>query len=350
MNDVRRIWITWTRWEFWPWWLFNIPVAMIIAFYVVRARSIFFFAKVNPAIPFGGFLGESKYDILQRLPAWSRPTSVFFASRKKPDPHDLSDILSQARIDFPVVVKPDIGERGFLVAVCAKMDDLIRHMIRYNDADFIIQPFIDYADEYSVMYHRRPDEKNGTITSLCRKGFLQVTGDGERSIPQLMANNIRFAQQRDRLISEHPDWMHTIPAKGETVLLEPIGNHCRGTTFFNANHLISPALTAAFDRISLETDGLYYGRFDLKCNSLDSLSRCEQFSILEYNGVTAEPAHIYHPGRSLWKAWRDIARHWAILYRLSQMPPLASLPVPGLKDAQKFYRQWKSSKKINAIV
>lgn len=345
MNDVRRLWITWTRWEFWPWWLFNIPVAMIIAFYVVRARSIFFFAKVNPAIPFGGFLGESKWDILQRLPAWSRPTSVFFPSRKKPDPHDLNVILSKKGIDFPVVIKPDIGERGFLVAVCAEMDDLIRHITRYNDADFIIQPFIDYPDEYSVMYHRRPDQKKGTITSLCRKGFLQVTGDGKRTILALMAQNIRFAQQRDRLMAEHPEWSHTIPPRGETILLEPIGNHCRGTVFFNANHLISPSLTATFDRISLETTGLYYGRFDLKCRNIESLAQGENFAILEYNGVTAEPAHIYHPGFSLWKAWRDIARHWAIIYRLSTSPTLVSCDVPGLTDALGIYRKWVVAKK-----
>ena len=32
--------------------------------------------------------------------------------------------------------------------------------------------------------------------------------------------------------------------------------------------------------------------------------------ILELNGVTGEPAHVYQPGYPWWKGMRDLCRHW----------------------------------------
>ena len=60
-------------------------------------------------------------------------------------------------------------------------------------------------------------------------------------------------------------------------------------------------------------DGIYYGRFDLKCKSIELLEEGKGIHILEFNGVAGEPAHIYDPEFPVWKAYRDIYRHFKII-------------------------------------
>ena len=57
----------WSRWEFWPPYLFYPPVVAYIAYLGVRFRSWTLFTAANPAIPEGGFVGESKHQILEQL-------------------------------------------------------------------------------------------------------------------------------------------------------------------------------------------------------------------------------------------------------------------------------------------
>src|SRR5437773_11888626 len=57
----------WSRWEFWPPYLFYPPVVAYIAYLGIRFRSWTLFTAANPAIPAGGFVGESKHQILEHL-------------------------------------------------------------------------------------------------------------------------------------------------------------------------------------------------------------------------------------------------------------------------------------------
>src|SRR5215831_16393305 len=66
----RRIVGQWRRfltWEFWPPYLFYPPVVAYIAYLGIRFRNWTLFTAANPAIPAGGFVGESKYQILGKL-------------------------------------------------------------------------------------------------------------------------------------------------------------------------------------------------------------------------------------------------------------------------------------------
>src|ERR1700741_1301692 len=58
-----------TRWEFWPPWVFYPPLLAYLACLMVKHRSATLFTAANPAILAGGFVGESKYDILLGLSA-----------------------------------------------------------------------------------------------------------------------------------------------------------------------------------------------------------------------------------------------------------------------------------------
>ncbi len=314
-------------------------MVLIWLYYGIRSGNLFFFTRANPVIETGGLLGESKINIYHHLPQGVYPLTVLIPGSLQV-PSMILDLVAEAGIPWPAIVKPNMGERGFLIRKCVDSKEMLDHLQAHPGIDFLVQEYVAWEEEYSVMYHRFPDSEKGAITSLCVKGFLQTTGNGISTIEVLMLNDPRASFQLDRLRAEQPTLLSRIPECGELVLIEPIGNHCKGTTFLNANEHITPGLTAVFDQISSESTGLYYGRFDLRCRSLADLENAEHFSILEYNGVASEPAHIYHPGRPLWKAYRDIARHWGILYRLCLVQKRRGVPAESGRDVLRQLRDW----------
>ena len=56
LSRWRRI----TRWEFWPPWAFYPPVVCYVLWLALKHRGLTLFTCANPAIPEGGFVGESK--------------------------------------------------------------------------------------------------------------------------------------------------------------------------------------------------------------------------------------------------------------------------------------------------
>ena len=71
------LWRRWTRWEFWPMWALYMPLTPYLIGLALKHRSLTLFTAANPDIPAGGFIGESKFDILRNLAArWSAGCAV----------------------------------------------------------------------------------------------------------------------------------------------------------------------------------------------------------------------------------------------------------------------------------
>ena len=332
-----------TQWEYYPWWLANIPVYGYWLWFAARARHLFFFSNVNPVIPLGGAMGESKWDILELLPPEIVPKTILVEAGADFD--SLLSALEQAGIEFPLIAKPDVGERGFLVKKIENPEILRGYLSRWN-AKFILQEFLALPVEASVLYHVFPGEGGAFgITSVCIKEFLSVKGDGVSSIGQLMTKNARSAFQLPRFEQDFPEILQKTPTAGETVLLEPIGNHSRGTKFLNGNHLISPEMLAVFEPICRQICGVQYARFDLKSTSLEALQR-GAFKVMELNGVLGEPAHIYDPGHGMIRAYRDLYQHWRLLFRLNQAQRKMGVHPTPLGEAFRFARGYFRYKKM----
>jgi hypothetical protein len=330
-------------WEYWPMELAVVPTVFIWLWFSLRARSLFFFSAVNPTIETGGMMGERKNRIMQQLPQQHLPKTVFV--QRGDSWERVQAELARQGLSFPLIAKPNVGERGFEVRKLENAEELQGYFDRH-DMDFLIQEFVALPVEISVLYHRFPGQNRGAITSVCLKEFLSVRGDGRSSIRELMARAPRANLQLPRFKKEKPGLLAQAPAAGEQVLLEPIGNHCRGTAFLSGNHHIDPELTAVFDRISREMNGIHYGRFDMKCSSIDELRQGKGFSILEYNGVSSDPAHIYDPAIPVWEKYRDIYRHWAIIYQIyRQQRTRGYRPMtwPEALAAWKDYRAYKKA-------
>ena len=102
--------------------------------------------------------------------------------------------------------------------------------------------------------------------------------------------------------------------------MEPIGNHNRGTRFFDASHLISNELTDTIDEIAKGIDGFYYGRFDVKTRSEEDFKK-GKIIVLEVNGANSEPTHIYDSKFSLIQAYKEVQRHFDIQFEIAIKNP-----------------------------
>lgn len=317
--------IKYTRYEYWPWLLFYIPVLPYWLLLAAKNRSLSYFTAANPGIELGGFYGESKSDILGLIDSQYLPGTIE-VDRISMD--EILKIMKEKAIKFPVIAKPDIGERGNGVVKLHNLSELVKYNIQCK-SKYIIQEFIEFEYEFGVLYSRLPNSDKGQVTSVTLKEFLSVTGDGHSTIKELMQKSTRARFQISRIESLIGHEINTILPKNEKRIIEHIGNHCRGTRFIDNNYLINDKLHQVFDRISKPIDGFYYGRFDLKVKSVSDLYMGTNIKIMELNGASSEPGHIYDSSHTLFKAYKDLMKHWSRLSDVSmQNVKRGHKPVP----------------------
>lgn len=310
-----RFWLRLTRYEFWPYWIFFLPVVPLYIWYAIRLRNPVYFTEANPGIEFGGFFGEKKSEIMREVPRAYQPQSIYV--NDNPSPQILAQRIHDEELLFPLVMKPDVGERGDEVAILSNQDQLNERLAGVSYA-YLLQEYIDYPIELGVFYARLPSADKGQVMSVVRKKFLSVTGDGNSTVEALLRQKERGCLQLPRLRVEKPLVLKEIPPHGVVRLVEPVGNHCLGTEFINNNHLINNKLNEVFDQISKPFDGFFYGRYDLKINSEEEMYRGERIKIFELNGVTSEPGHIYDRKMRLWQAYRDLWKHQRMVFLISR--------------------------------
>lgn len=298
-------------WEYWPMWVVYFPLGFYYTFLAIRARSFFFFSASNPSIETGGMFFESKWSIFQLMPKHFFPNTILV---EKNDALPIIEAsMEAASIAFPIIAKPDRGERGWCVKKIHSLTELQQYRAN-TKIPFLVQSYIDYPVELSVFYYRHPSSVKGTITSVTYKKLLSVVGDGFSTIEALIRKNNRAFLQYQRLKKASLINFNEVLPIGEERVLVPYGNHVLGTTFINYNHIIDDALTASIDTISKRIEGFYFGRFDLRCASIEDLKQGKNFAILELNGAGAEPAHIYHPGFSFIEAQKVLMQHFKMLF------------------------------------
>jgi hypothetical protein len=290
----------WTNYEYWPWWLLYLLVAPYYLWLSIKARNLFFVKDVNPGLDRSGFKNYSKYKVLDLIPTKYKPHAQLI---KQGD-------ANTVHFDFPLILKPDQGERGKGVTLIHNEVGYHQYLSQHS-GDVIMQAYVDLPSEGTLFFIKYPDDNNGFISSFTTKEFLNVVGDGKHTIAQLMRQSARAFYQVDRM--DKSTCSIVLPS-GVRRVLEPIGNHCRGTRFINSNAEIDQALTDVFNTIASDIPGFYYGRFDFKYRDLETLRRGEDIAIVELNGVSADPAHIFDPSFGLINSLREICRHWDHLY------------------------------------
>jgi hypothetical protein len=338
---LRNFLVKLLHWEYWPFGILQFPAIIYWLWLSLKARSLFFFTGSNPGIEYGGMMGESKFDVLRKV-----PPGVAARTIRIEVPATAAQVIKQiadAGLTFPVIFKPDLGERGWMVKRIKDADDIEAYLNRIR-IPFLAQEFIDLPLEFGLFYARHPNETTGKITSLAGKEMLHVTGDGKKTLQHLILANARARIQWRTLQQTFKENLDRVLLPGEKVELVSIGNHCLGTKFLDRSDLITPGLTASFDNISHQIEGFYFGRFDLRTANENDL-REGRVKVMELNGVGAEPAHIYQPGYSFWKAVRVLLHHWRLIYRISMTNAESGFRFPSWTEGVRMYHKMKEAQR-----
>lgn len=303
-----------SEFEYWPAWIFYAPFVPYWIWKSIQSLSFSYFCKVNPGVEFGGFLNYSKFEILNQIPEKFKPETHFIKNKSH-----IKKILPNEELDgaFPFIVKPDFGERGRNVELIKNETDWENYPL---NKDLIIQEFIDFPLEFGVFYAKMPNENSGKIISITGKEFLTYRSDGRTPLRKFIENHPRTKRRKGYLNEKFKNQLDEIPKKNEKILLELIGNHNRGTRFYDASELISKKLSDRIDEISKQISGFYYGRFDVKANSAKEFQNGE-FKVLEVNGANSEPTHIYDSKYTLTEAYKEVKKHFDIQYRIARQNP-----------------------------
>jgi D-alanine-D-alanine ligase-like ATP-grasp enzyme len=340
-NSIRTMLIKFGSWEYWPMWAAYLPASLYYSYLSLRAGSPFFFAAANPTIENGGMFFESKKLVYAKIPEQLYPPTIHAEANVDADALILK--MASKGMGFPVVAKPDRGERGWLVKIINTIEELYTYA-QTVQRPFLLQTYIDYPVELSIFYVRHPNAATGKISSITGKKFLSVTGDGKRSVKELIFRNPRAFLQRETLMRMEQIELNQVLPAGEEKILVRIGNHARGTTFLNCNHQIDEALEKTIDRIAQSIDGFYYGRLDIVCENIELLKAEKNFFILELNGAGAEPAHIYQPGYSYFKAQADIMHHFKMMFDIARHNHRNGHPYMSLSTYRNTKREEKKFK------
>ena len=315
-------WRRLVEWEFWPPWRFYPPIVAYVIWLGIKHRCLTAFTAANPALAHGGTARESKSGILRGLaggkdeddPRIARWTLIPAGAEPEERLKRLDSWLCERNLDYPIVLKPDVGRHGTGVGVIRDELTALRFVLGCP-ADLIAQEYVPGL-EFGVFYWRMPDEERGHILSINRKDLTCVIGNGRYKLDRLILDDSRAMRMAKFFLKKHDSRLSWIPREGERVPLTEVGTHSRGALFTDARHLATEPLLDAIDDLTKQFDGFYFGRYDVRVPDEAALREGRDLKVLELDGINSEVTHIYQPGYRLIRAYRDLARQWRIAFEI----------------------------------
>jgi membrane protein DedA with SNARE-associated domain len=307
------------QWEFWPAWLFYPPVIVYCLWLAIKYRGLGLPTAANPGIFSGGVVGESKTATLKELfatsPDFTAETALVSGETFHTRLRSLDENCGRLKLNYPFVLKPDVGQRGTGVKLIWARDQA-ENYLRQTSAPLIVQRYAPGPFEIGVFYYRFPGEIQGHLFAITEKIFPVIVGDGRSTISELIQNDSRarfiqqtylrrFASRRDEILSV-----------GESLRLVEAGNHAQGCIFRDGMRFCTAELVKRIDEISQKLSGFYIGRYDIRFANEDDLLTGKSFQIIELNGAASEATSIYDARNSLLQAYRTLFRQWNLVFSI----------------------------------
>lgn len=307
--------------EFWPGWMFYTPIFFMYMALGLRYRSLTLPTAANPGIAHGGCVGESKDEIYQALP---QETDALLQYVMIDEELTLSEKMSQARafiekaqLSYPLFCKPDAGQRGFGCVKVNNETELERYLSEAQ-YDALVQEYCPHSNELGIFYVKDPVSQRSYIFSVTDKRFPTVTGDGERTLGELILDDSRASVIARTYLDRFTGRLDEVPPSGEVIRLVESGNHAQGTIFADGSHLNLGVFPQEIIEIVDQMDGFYMGRIDVRYQSPEQLQQGQGFKIIEINGIGSESTDIYDPECSLSDAYRKLWRQLRLLFYISK--------------------------------
>jgi hypothetical protein len=330
--------------EFWPGWLFYAPIVAQWIGLGLRYGDFTLPCVANPGIDTGGLCGERKSDILDLVQGEARDWIAPYATFRTGAGDDLASAraaMACAGIDFPVVVKPDIGCNGTGVRLVADAATLARVLAGFpRDVGLMVQQLIPHEGEVGLFTVRRPGEAHGRVTSVTLKFTPFVLGDGRSTLRELILADPRAGRIPQLYLPRLEGRLDDVPAPGERVRLVFSGNHCKGSIFRDGTAEVTPALAERVDRIARAIPDFHFGRIDARYESLAALRRGE-FTVIEINGVGSEATHVWDPDTRLRDAYAAQFFHYRAAFEIGREMRARGHKAAGLRALFGFWRRQK---------
>ena len=310
----------WSTLERMPKWLICIPLTLQWLWLALRYQSLTLPTVANPGITAGGLVGEGKLEYFENMgPIALSATAAFCAvpTHKRYTGQELYDIMQRASLSFPVIAKPDVGLCGHGVRLIGNCTQLLDYVQAFPAGEtLLLQQYLPQEGEAGIFYCRNPDTQTGSIIGLALRYFPRVTGDGKRTVAELVAADPR-AQRL--LASKRHESNHNpgdIPATGQVVRMATIGSTRVGGLYCDGQAHITAELTRAIDAIAKDMPSFYFGRFDVRFDSLGELAEGRGFSIMEINGAGSEAIQAWDPDTTLAAGFKAIFKKQRILFAI----------------------------------
>ena len=323
--------------ETWPTWFIYLPVAIAVLFKAIKYRSLTVCLIANPKIQLSGLTSISKADFLDTANNSESKNAIleFVKIWHNEDNIDTKNqslaLIKEKGLTLPLAAKPDRGYRGAGVNKVDNEQQLLNYIAKLpKNCFFLLQKLASYKPEAGVFYIRYPNQANGNIVSIGIKHNPEVIGDGVSNLEQLIDADPRRLAIRDKYISKHKQNLTKVLAKDQKLELLFSASHAEGSIFTNGNAHITATLTKKIDEIMKGFDQLYYGRLDIKYKDIAALEAGKNLEIIEINGASSEPLHIWDKDTGYFTAMRALIKQYNTLYDIGNMNKQKGYEPPSL--------------------
>lgn len=333
--------------EFWPTQLIYLPVVFQWLYLSLRYRSLSLPLIANPSIHLAGMVGESKSSVLELAGEQAKKHIAPYINQLNDQSKSIDlrvsnalNKMQQCVLNFPVIAKPDMGCRGAGVKIIRNETALKSYIQDFPDqATLLIQYKVPHEAEAGIFYIRQPGKKQGKIFSITLKYTPYVIGDGLKTLAQLIKSDARASKISDIYFKRHLSHLNTVIPENQAFRLSFAGTHCKGSIFRNGNAYISEELTAIFDDITADIKDFYYGRFDVRFESMERLMQGKDFSILEINGASSEASHIWDRNTKLGDVYKTLFYQYNTLFKLGDINRKQGHKTPPIWHLLKAWRE-----------
>ena len=281
-------------------------------FHAIRSFSLMAPSVANPYFEGGGLSGYSHSHILSLITVKDAknllsPWVVVRASASKTQrDQDVVGCVSKARLAYPLIVRPDTESGTAGLSLVHTEEDLKNYAAAFPKGErFIVQEAVRPSLIAHIYYERRPDDDVGHIVSLALSYYPCVTGDGVRSVQELVLADPLWSADAAQYLSQCASDWNLVPAAGQQYRLTTVGASMDYMITQDSRELITPEITVYWDKICRSLPEFYAGCLTVGLQSSKDLKTGENVTLLTIKGPGFYP-HILDGGMRVIDALKAI--------------------------------------------
>jgi D-alanine-D-alanine ligase-like ATP-grasp enzyme len=307
---ITRVFNKNASWSNMHWGLQYFPAMVFYAGLAIKHRDTNIYGAANPKMDgLGGFIGVPKFQILQGKSAQKfLPTSLFLSA-----PHNAQKIIAQlaaSTIQYPCIIKPNIGERGIGVKKIKSQAELLQYITAHPTQNLLVQTQITAMREWGVLLVRNPKTSVITVPDAAEKIFPTAIGNGHSTLSQLIDSTNLTKRQKQLIKQDHTqkDLAHVLP-KGTRKALLSVASINLGAQVVSLSKADQKLLQPLCQQIMADQPHIHAGRLDLKADTFQDLIAGNCW-VIELNGVGGMPTSVYSQAIPLFQKYTIMLAHF----------------------------------------